>query len=399
MKILMTAVLSISLFASFSAFAEESSSIEKQIFKWSNGETLSVDLEAPKPIENDESRSQGRAIYELTCVICHGRKGDGTGHMAHMLTTQPRDFTRGVYKFRSTPNGKLPTNEDLFKTVSRGLHGTAMPPWLVLNTEQKWSIVYYIKTFSNRFKKYENKNPEIVKVPDPSKTAEVYINQGKNVYKKGQCGKCHGAEASKDGITATDLVDEWNQPTPPTNFRLQSPKRGLNIEDLYLTISTGLNGAPMPSFSGTLTPDEIMALAYYIKSVAPKNLTDMGRQQPLPDEIPGMRIMMNSMGITVVPQNRRLGISIQGITTPEMAQSLKLPDTRGALVEDISKGSRAEKSALKIGDVIVKFNDTPIIIMADLPKIVAETPPDSKITIEVLRDGKKMTIEVPLAEK
>ncbi len=108
---------------------------------------------------------------------------------------------------------------------------------------------------------------------------------------------------------------------------------------------------------------------------------------------------MNSMGITVVPQNRRLGIAIQGITTPEMAESLKLPDTKGALVGDISKGSRAEKSALKIGDVIVKFNDTPIIIMDDLPKIVAETPPDSKITIEVLRDGKTMTIEVPLAEK
>ena len=52
--------------------------------------------------------------------------GDGEGPAAKFLDPRPRDFTLGTFKFRTTQSGELPTNEDLFRTVSRGLPGTAM---------------------------------------------------------------------------------------------------------------------------------------------------------------------------------------------------------------------------------------------------------------------------------
>src|SRR3989304_3036888 len=70
----------------------------------------------------------GRAVYLDHCAICHGAAGDGEGMAAHMFMVRPRDFGRGVFKFRSTPSGSLPTDEDLARTIRRGLPGSAMLP-------------------------------------------------------------------------------------------------------------------------------------------------------------------------------------------------------------------------------------------------------------------------------
>lgn len=262
--------------------------------RWISGETLPIDLETQKPPENEITINTGKVIYETRCAICHGLKGDGKGERANELQTKPLDFTYGEYKFRSTPTGELPTDEDIFKTVSRGLHGTAMLPWLGLTTGQKWRIVYYIKTFSDVFE--DDEKPEIVRVPTSNKSPADYIEQGKIVYEKSECLVCHGFEGYGDGTNADQLKDDWFQPIRPTNFRQQILKRGLEIEDIYLTIATGLNGTPMPSFSDSLTQIEIMALAYYIQSIAPQRTSGMGgmgmmmRQDVSPDEQTGMMI-------------------------------------------------------------------------------------------------------------
>ena len=69
---------------------------------------------------------QGLGIYFQRCSFCHGLLGDGEGPAAKYLDPRPRDFTLGTFKFRTTESGELPTNEDLFRTISRGLQGTAM---------------------------------------------------------------------------------------------------------------------------------------------------------------------------------------------------------------------------------------------------------------------------------
>src|SRR6266567_1951483 len=94
----------------------------------------------------------GERIYQENCAACHGEKGDGKGPQADRLKTKPRDFTTGIYKFRSTPSGSLPLDQDIFKTISRGVRGTSMLAQLQLSEQERWAVVNYLKTFSKRFK-------------------------------------------------------------------------------------------------------------------------------------------------------------------------------------------------------------------------------------------------------
>ncbi|VAX17922.1 hypothetical protein MNBD_NITROSPINAE02-624 [hydrothermal vent metagenome] len=241
--------------------------------EWLSGETLPVNFKNQRPPEDKIAIEAGRGIYIYRCAVCHGIKGDGKGERAKELQTRPRDFTFGIFKFRSTPTGAPPTDEDIFKTISRGIHGTGMLPWFALTTTQRWLVTYYIKTFSDYYTFYyeDGQKPVVVKTPEPSMSEKKYIELGKTVYIKGECAKCHGKEGYGDGDSAGKLKDDWYQPIRPTNFRKSVPKRGLEPADIYMTIATGLNGTPMPSYSASLTHDEMLGLAYYIRSIAPRN--------------------------------------------------------------------------------------------------------------------------------
>src|SRR6516225_10450213 len=78
--------------------------------------------------ETSTARAQpemfGERVYRENCVACHGEKGDGKGPQAYRLRTKPRDFTKGIYKFRSTPSGSLPLDKDVYRTITQGVRGT-----------------------------------------------------------------------------------------------------------------------------------------------------------------------------------------------------------------------------------------------------------------------------------
>jgi len=234
--------------------------------QWLDGQTLSLDLETPPPPENGDSIKAGKATFEMRCIACHGVKGDGKGKRANELKTKPADFTSGFFKWKSTLD-PAPTNLDLFKTISRGLHGTAMLPWPALRTVETWQVVYYIKTLSDLF---EENQPKPVKIPGPTRSITGSIRFGKEVYEKAKCYECHGLEGRGDGQKAGKLKDYKGRPVKPRNFLEETLKRGNKLEEIYLTIATGLNGTPMASYSKTLNEDEMMSLAYYIRSIARK---------------------------------------------------------------------------------------------------------------------------------
>ena len=108
----------------------------------------------PRPQMTDASLAQGAAIYLRRCSFCHGLLGDGNGPAADFLDPRPRDFTLGTFKFRTTQSGELPRDEDLFRTVSRGLSGTAMQAFdsdLIkngLSENERWAVIDYIKSFA-----------------------------------------------------------------------------------------------------------------------------------------------------------------------------------------------------------------------------------------------------------
>jgi mono/diheme cytochrome c family protein len=92
-----------------------------------------------------------RGLYRQHCVHCHGITGDGHGPTAEFLNPFPRDFRPGRFKFKSTPIGAMPTDEDLTKTLIDGIPGTAMPSFKVLLADDEIkAMVNYVKYLAVR---------------------------------------------------------------------------------------------------------------------------------------------------------------------------------------------------------------------------------------------------------
>ncbi len=108
---------------------------------------------------------------------------------------------------------------------------------------------------------------------------------------------------------------------------------------------------------------------------------------------------------TVVAQLRQygharrgwLGVRIQQVT-PDLAESLGLKGTDGAMVAGVNDGGPADAAHIKGGDVILKFNNQDIKELKTLPRVVAETAIDVSVPVEVWRDGKDQTLQVKVAE-
>jgi hypothetical protein len=97
---------------------------------------------AAEPGGETEGRLQRRkAAFPRYCNGCHGVRGDGKGTLAPYLDPKPRDYTMGIFKCRSTPTGTLPTDEDLYNTMTRGFVTAAMPPWAPLPPQTRMDIV------------------------------------------------------------------------------------------------------------------------------------------------------------------------------------------------------------------------------------------------------------------
>jgi mono/diheme cytochrome c family protein len=228
----------------------------------------SVELAAPDNPRQGRPDPQklevGRLVFEQNCAVCHGVGGDGRGMAGMMVRTKPRDFRPGMFKFRSTPSGSLPTDEDLFHTISRGLRGTGMIGQDDLPEAERWAVVAYLKTFSERFRNEKPQEP--VSIPKaPLRTPEL-IARGRDVYQKAECFKCHGTEGRGDGPSAPGLRDDWGYPIQVAD--LTHPlKRGSTPEAIYKTLVTGLNGTPMASYEGALGDEEFWALSFYVASL------------------------------------------------------------------------------------------------------------------------------------
>ena len=90
-----------------------------------------------------------------------------------------------------------------------------------------------------------------------------------------------------------------------------------------------------------------------------------------------------------------LGVEVQDLT-PEIAETMKLPDVKGALVSAVSSGSPAEKAGIKRGDVILEFNGHKIDATEVLPRVVAATRPGTDVRIKALRDGSEKNFSLKL---
>lgn len=219
----------------------------------------------PSAIDAELAR-RGNGVFDRFCISCHGERGDGRGKSAAWLNPKPRDFTGGVFKFRSTPSGALPTSDDLLRTLTRGIHSTNMPSWGALGDRNLRAVAEYIKTFSPRWQKEALVAPLVIPVAVPD-SASVRA-KGREVYGAMGCANCHGSAGRGDGPSVPELKDDWGEKIVPFDFTgAATLKAGDRPEDLYRTFMTGLNGTPMPSFADSLTPEDAWALVHYLRSL------------------------------------------------------------------------------------------------------------------------------------
>jgi len=93
---------------------------------------------------------EGRKLYMVHCLHCHGVAGDGNGPTARFLNPKPRDYRQGVFKFKSTMGDGRPTRADLERILSEGIPGTYMPSFVLLGSERLGLLVDYVRWLSMR---------------------------------------------------------------------------------------------------------------------------------------------------------------------------------------------------------------------------------------------------------
>jgi mono/diheme cytochrome c family protein len=222
----------------------------------------------------------GQAVYEQHCAACHGIQGDGNGPASAWLFPKPRNFSAGLFKIQSTPPESLPTDEDLFQSITRGMPGSSMPSFTYLSERERRDVVQHVKYLTatvtetglrvNRFDEAAQSGQPVRPVDVPPEPADTVENlaRGRELFVQLGCIACHGETGAGDGPSAPTLKDNWGIPALPRDFNNGAFRGGSTPRDVYLRIHNGMAGTPMPPFGpDILKTEDRWAVAHYILSL------------------------------------------------------------------------------------------------------------------------------------
>jgi mono/diheme cytochrome c family protein len=212
----------------------------------------------------------GKQIYQQECAACHGKDGKGAGEAAYLLYPRPRNLVAAKYRLVSTWEG-VPTDSDLYFTISRGIPGSAMPSFSHLPEKNRWALLHYVKSLAAKtipaVTEVSEKGKGIIAVPPAPVWNEAAQEEARKLFLK-NCASCHGEHGKGDG-TAESLVDSEGYKIRARDFSQGIFKGSPEPAAVYRRIIAGLPGTPMPK-SAHLYGKNAWHLAHYVLSMSSK---------------------------------------------------------------------------------------------------------------------------------
>jgi len=236
---------------------------------------------------DDTTLKEGSKHYRRHCMHCHGVPGDGRGPTGPWVNPHPRDYRQGIFKFISTDStvsDRKPRREDIHRTLERGIEGTSMPSFSLLEEKDKESLISYVihlsirgevelSTMSSILKKEDlggsiaenvqslakllvsNWAESNQKVMQPAgypykdgdaKQREASVRRGYALFTDirgaGSCIACH----VDFGRQVPFRYDKWGSLVRPSNLAAGVYRGGRRPIDLYWRIKGGILGSEMP---------------------------------------------------------------------------------------------------------------------------------------------------------
>ena len=216
----------------------------------------------------DEDLALGRRVYDTHCLGCHGQTGGGNGPASLFLPVAPRDFTSGTFKYHSS-SSPLPSDTDLFRTITVGFPAFGMPSFRQLSEEERWAALLLIKTFYPRWQRDAGDEAPLDPGTEPGRQPG-WEERGKNLYENlFECAKCHGLQGHADGPSAPNLKDHWGNRIEAVDFSLGPVfrKNGWRPRDTVRILMTGISGTPMPAywFEGQDMTTQLWEVSWYVE--------------------------------------------------------------------------------------------------------------------------------------
>ncbi len=349
-------------------------------------------LALPGSAASENISERGKAIYDKRCSWCHGKEGMGDGPAAEFLNPPPRDFTMGVYKWRSTPFDEIaPSDEDFVKMIKGAASHEGMPGWTGMNDTSMdgWGdmlsdggikdLIIYIKGFG-QLEKAEKASIDLSNIVKPSKES---IERGKELFKD-RCSECHGEEGRGDGRKR--LKDDWGARTWPRDLtKSWTFRAGAGAKDIYARASVGIPGTQMPSFADPksnkkMTDAERWDAANYVTSLNE------------PYKRPGADTVIKSVRVEGnLPE------------APEDEKWKKAEYSSFYLFPQIIAGDKLFKPTLNSVSIKSLYNDSEIAVLMEWDDPTMSVPGDEKAIElaggEVFPDGAAVQFPAEMDEK
>ena len=228
--------------------------------------------EEPAPVDPDAALSEEAvdAIYMKRCSQCHGEEGDALGVAAEYMYPAPRDFTLGLFKYKTTDaDSEFPTDADLRTTIRDGLTGTAMPGWKDILTDKEIdALIEKIKVLGY----WDGESAEDLGLNPiemgamPAATPEM-LALGREKFET-ICAECHGPEGRGNITSGKRLADDAGARIWPRNLSHPETWRvTMDTQDVFQRLSVGIPSSPMPEHTTALDVETRWAIANYVMTL------------------------------------------------------------------------------------------------------------------------------------